>query len=167
MNAPYQPHLLRSRRASIRRHASLALLSIGAALAAATPVLGQASAPPVVMELGPVVPPPAPTPRAAERKRIISVITVQNSRDGESLISFEASDFADEGGGKTRPLASRTYSLVDEDEPKGKELRAKIVRDIRTLERDMLDYAKVIGPPKERAPLGPGQAAPGGTRPYR
>ncbi|MCK6553814.1 hypothetical protein L6Q96_04405 [Candidatus Binatia bacterium] len=147
--------------------AGVAVLALGAALFGAASAHAQAVSPPVIMELGPVVPPPAPTPHPAERKRIVSVITVQNSREGESVISFEASDFADEGDGKTRPLASRTYSLVDDEEPKGKELRAKILRDIRKLERDMLDYAKIIGPPKERAPLGPGQSSSGGQRPYR
>ena len=166
MNEPDQPHPGRAHRPRLSRRAGLPLW-IGLVLAGAAPTHGQGSSRPVIMDLGPVVPPQAPTPRPAERKRIISVITVQNSRDGESVISFEASDFADEGDGRTRPLASRTYSLVDDEEPKGRELRAKILRDIRDLERDMLDYAKIIGPPKERAPLGPGQSGPGGTRPYR
>lgn len=142
-------------------------LGIGLALAWGVPASAEVASPPVVMELGPVMPPAQPTPRPADRKRLISVITVQNSRDGESVISFEASDFADEGSGRTRPLATRTYSLVDDD-PKGRELRAKIVRDIRSLERDMLEYAKIVGPPKERAPItGGGQVSPGGARPYR
>ena len=152
-------------RRSSRRGTGLAL-GLGLVLAGAVPAMAQTSVPPVIMELGPVQPPAMPTPKPAERKRLISVITVQNSRDGESVISFEASDFADEGGGVTRPLATRTYSLVD-DEPKGKELRAKLVRDIRALERDMLDYAKIVGPPKERAPLTGQQVSPGGARPYR
>lgn len=164
MNRPHSPY---GRGVSARPAAGRAgiTLCLGLLLGNAAPGLAQQGSPPIIMELGPVVPPAAPTPRPAERKRIISVITVQNSRDGESVISFEASDFADEGGGRTRPLASRTYSLVD-DEPKGKEMRAKIVRDIRNLERDMLEYAKIIGPPKERAPLGRSGTSPGGARPY-
>jgi hypothetical protein len=123
-------------------------------------------APPVIHELGPVQHTPAPTPKHADRKRLISVITVQNAADGESVISFEATDVADEGDGKYRPLASRTYSLAD-DEKKGRDLRAKILRDIRSLENDMLAYAQVVGPPKERQPLGPAEQGPGGRQPYR
>jgi hypothetical protein len=123
-------------------------------------------APPVVLELGPVVPSPAPTPKPAERKRLVSVITVLNSADGESVISFEASDVADEGDGKFRPLASKNYSLVDE-EPKARDLRGRILRQVRSLERDMLEYVEIVGPPKERAPLGPAEISPGGQRPYR
>ena len=117
--------------------------------------------PPVIIELGPVVPTPVATPKRAERKRLITVITVQNAADGESAISFEASDVADEGEGKFRPLASRTYSLVDE-EPKAKQLRGKILKQVRDLERDMLEYVQIVGPPKERAPLEHGGQRPGG-----
>ena len=116
--------------------------------------------PPVILELGPVVPTPAATPKPAERKRLISVITVQNAADGESAVSFEASDVADEGAGKFRPLASRTYSLVDQ-EPKVRQLRSKILKQVRDLERDMLGYAQLAGPPKERAPLERGGQRPG------
>ena len=108
--------------------------------------------PPVILDLGPVVPTPAPTPKLAARKRLITTITVQNTAEGESVISFEAADVADEGAGKIRPIASKTYSLAEED-PKLKEMTAKIVRQVRELERDMLSYAETAGPPKERAPL--------------
>lgn len=143
-----------------------ALSALAVALWAASSAAGPGAPPPVVLELGPVVPSPAPTPRPADRKRIISVLTVQNSPTGESVITFEASDFTETPGGITRPLASRKYSLLDDD-PKGRELRAKILRDIRALERDLLEYVEIAGPPKERAPLGPAELGPGGTRPYR
>jgi hypothetical protein len=116
--------------------------------------------PPVMLELGPVVPTPAPTPVAASKKRLITTITVQNSAEGESVISFEATDVADQGDGKIRTLASKNYSLAEED-PKLRDLTGKIVRQIRDLERDMLSYAERAGPPKERAPIGPSESQPG------
>ena len=116
---------------------------------------------PVIEELGPVARTPAPTPKHADRKRLISVITVQNAADGESAISFEATDVADEGGGKMRTLVQQTYSLTQE-EKKGQALRAKIVNQVRALEEVMLQYVEVVGPPKERSPL---DQLPGGSRP--
>jgi len=121
---------------------------------------------PVIHELGPVVHTPAPTPKHADRKRLITVITVLNSVDKESAISFEATDVGDEGGGKSRTLAQQTYSLSD-DEKKGQALRSKILSQVRNLEQTMLEYVKVVGPPKERAPLGPAEQRPGGSRPSR
>jgi hypothetical protein len=106
---------------------------------------------------------PAPTPTAAEKKRLITTITVQNSPEGDSTVSFEATDVADEGKDKLRTLAQKTYSLAEE-KPELTALRGRIMEQIRALERDMLDYAERAGPPKERAPLGPGQS--GGARPY-
>ena len=108
--------------------------------------------PPVIIEQGPVVPTAVPTPKHATKKRLITVITVQNTAVGESVVSFEATDVADQGEGKVRTLASKSYSLANED-PKLRELTAKIMTGIRGVERDMLDYAERAGPPKERAPL--------------
>jgi hypothetical protein len=124
--------------------------------------------PPVILELGPVVPTPAPTPRAGQKKRLITTITVQNSAEGETVVSFEATDVADEGHGKIRTLASKSYSLAEEKEkPELRELRDKIMRQVRDLEREMLKFAERAGPPKERAPLGPAEMGPGGSPPYR
>jgi hypothetical protein len=109
--------------------------------------------PPVVLELGPVVPTPAPTAKHAEKKRLITTITVQNNEHGESVVSFEAADFADEGDDKISIMASKRYSLAEE-KPETKELGEKIMRQVRDLERDMLTYAEKAGPPKARAPLG-------------
>jgi hypothetical protein len=119
--------------------------------------------PPVMLDLGPVKGTPAPTPKSAEKKRLITTITVQNSPEGDSTVSFEATDVADEGKGKLRTLALKTYSLAEE-KPELTALRDRIMEQIRGLERDMLDYAERAGPPKERAPLGPGES--GGARPY-
>ena len=125
-------------------------LALGVVMAA-TPKPGP---PPVILELGPVVPTPAPTPKSAQRKRLITVLTVQNSPKGETVASFEASDIADEGKDRTHTMASKTYSLAD-DNPELTELKQRIMQQIRDLERELLKYAEKAGPPKERAPLPP------------
>ena len=135
---------------------------IGLALGLLMVSAAKVGPPPVMLDLGPVVPTPAPTPKQAEKKRLITVITVQNTAAGESVISFEATDVADEGKGKTHIIASKTYSLAEEN-PELKESRQRIVEQVRDLERDLLQYAEKAGPPKERAPIGPGQS--GSTRP--
>ena len=125
-------------------------LALGVVMAA-TPKPGP---PPVILELGPVVPTPAPTAKSAQRKRLITVLTVQNSPKGETVASFEASDLADEGKDRTHTIASKTYSLAD-DKPELNDLKQRIMHQIRDLERDLLKYAEKAGPPKERAPLPP------------
>ena len=137
---------------------------IGLALGVVMVSTAKVGPPPVILDLGPLVATPAPTPKSGERKRLITTVTVQNSPEGESIMSFEATDFVDEGQGKTHTLAAKSYSLADE-KPELKELRDQIVQELRHLERDMLEFAERAGPPKERAPLGPGGA--GGARPYR
>jgi hypothetical protein len=136
---------------------------IGLALGMVMVSTAKVGPPPVMLDLGPVKATPAPTPKAAEKKRLITTITVQNSPEGDSTVSFEATDVADEGKDKLRTLAQKTYSLAEE-KPELTALRGRIMEQIRALERDMLDYAERAGPPKERAPLGPGQS--GGARPY-
>jgi hypothetical protein len=126
-------------------------LALGVVMAS-TPKPGP---PPVILDLGPVVPTPAPTPKHAQRKRLITVITVQNKPEGESVISFEATDVADEGKDRVRTLASKTYSLAADEKPELEEMRQRILKQIRDLEREMLKYADKAGPPKERAPLPP------------
>ncbi|MFN8627695.1 MAG: hypothetical protein U0587_17175 [Candidatus Binatia bacterium] len=137
---------------------------IGLALGVVMVTAAKVGPPPVILNLGPVMPTPAPTAKVATKKRLITTITVQNSPEGESVVSFEATDVADEGQGKTRTLASKSYSLVDE-KPELKALQEQIMGHIRGLEREMLEYAAKAGPPKERPPIGPGQA--GTTQPYR
>ncbi|HVM95486.1 MAG TPA: hypothetical protein VMT89_03805 [Candidatus Acidoferrales bacterium] len=113
------------------------------------------SPPPVILDLGPVVPTPVPTAKHADKKRLITTITVQNNEEGESVVSFEAADFADEGEGNVKMIASKRYSLADEKKEVA-ELRDKILHQVRDLERDMLTFAEKAGPPKARAPLSTG-----------
>jgi len=125
---------------------------IGLALGVVMAATPKAGPPPVILDLGPVVPTPAPTVKAAERKRLITVITIQNNPNGETVGTFEATDIADEGKDKVRTLASKSYSLAD-DKPELTDMRAHIMEEIRSLEHDLLKYAEKAGPPKERAPL--------------
>jgi hypothetical protein len=112
--------------------------------------------PPVIVDLGPVVPTPNPTPKYEQKKRLITTITVQNTVEGETVVSFEATDFADQGGSKTHVIASKSYSLAEE-KSELKESREKIMLDVRALERQLLKHAELAGPPKPREPvMGPG-----------
>ncbi len=137
---------------------------VGMALTMATVTVGTRGAPPVILELGPVRPTPAPTAKPAEKKRLITTITVQNNPTGESVISFEAMDFADEGSERVGILASQRYSLAD-DKPELREMTGKIISQIRVLERELLEYVDRAGPPKERAPVG--SSSYGGSQPQR
>jgi len=143
---------------------------LGMALAIVLTTAGKISPPPVIQDLGPLTPTPAPTAKAEEKKRLITTITVQNAPDGESVVSFEATDVAAEGKNKFHTIASKSYSLAEEKPElrELRELRGRIVEQIRALERDMLDYAEKAGPPKPRAPMLPGGGGqPGSSRPYR
>ena len=135
---------------------------IGLAVGVLAAVGSKLSPPPVVLDLGPMTPTPAPTPKEAEKRRLITTITVQNSPGGETVVSFEATDVADEGKGKTHTIASKSYSLAEE-KPELKQARERIVTQIRELEREMLAYVEKAGPPKPRVPSGPGGG--GGSRP--
>ena len=120
---------------------------------------------PVILNLGPVVPTPMPSPKREEHIRLISSFTLGNKPDGESVITFEAGDFGLTGLGeeaKYRTIASELYSLVD-PKPEARQLRDEIMRKIRDLESDLLRFVEVTGPPRVREPL----TAPGGAvRPY-
>jgi hypothetical protein len=119
---------------------------------------------PVIQNLGPVVPTPAPSPKSEQHIRLISSFTLGNKPDGESVISFEAADYGISGGGeetKYRTIASEQYSLVD-PKPNARILRDEIMRKIRDLESDLLRFVEVTGPPRVREPL----TAPGAARPY-
>jgi len=137
------------RRSVMRGALVVVVLLAGFGVAFAGP---KSEPPPVILDLGPLKPTPAPTPEAATRRRLITSITVQNSPSGETIVSFEATDVADEGNDKVRTIAAERYSLADE-KPKLKPLSKGILRQIRVLEKEMLEYAEVAGPPKERAPL--------------
>lgn len=113
---------------------------------------------PVIENLGPVVPTPMPSPKREEHIRLISSFTLGNKPDGESTISFEATDFgrSDKGDDtKYRTIATEQYSLV-EPKPAAKELRDQIMVKIRDLESDLLKYVEVTGPPHPREPLSSG-----------
>lgn len=117
--------------------------------------------PPVVLELGPLEPTPAPTPVHAEKKRLITTLTLQNSPKGDTVVTFEATDVVEEEDGKLRTFASKQYSLVEaEEKPELKPLARKILEQIRLLENDLLEFVDKAGAPKPRAPVG------GGQRPY-
>lgn len=108
--------------------------------------------PPVVQHLGPYVPTPGPTPEIKDRIRLITTFTVQNKPGRPSVISFEATDFGRAPKGKEyeyRTLASEVYGLA---EPKKdvKALADQITFKIRDLEKDLLEYVEIVGPPRER-----------------
>lgn len=109
-----------------------------------------AGPPPVIENLGRVNPTPQPTEKSYDRQRLISSLTVQNGPEGETIITFEASDFARGTDGKFRPLASRRYSLSEVKE-KHQALRDDAVRDLRKLEAAILRYVDAVGGPREPA----------------
>ena len=120
---------------------------------------------PVIEQLGPVVPTPMPSPKHEEHIRLISSFTLGNKPDGESVITFEATDFGKSHSGeeeKYRIIASEQYSLL-EPKPAARELRDQIMLKIRDLESDMLRYVELTGPPRTREPL---NSQSGGGRPY-
>ena len=139
-------------RMTARTAITWAFLAVCAPIA---PVSAQSG--PVILDLGPVEPTPAPTPRDADKLRLVSTVTVQNNAEGESVISFEVQDVADEGDERIRPIAFKTYSLaaegIREAPPEARPLGRRIVEMIRDIEREMLEYAEIAGPPKERKPL--------------
>lgn len=138
------------------------LLAIAAGFLAGVAVAKQPG--PVIQNLGPVVPTPAPSPKSEEHIRMISSFTLGNKPDGESVISFEAADYGISGSGedtKYRTIASEQYSLVD-PKPNARALRDEIMRKIRDLESDLLRFVEVTGPPRVREPIN----APGAARPY-
>lgn len=140
---------------------------IAAAIAAAF-VAGVAIAQkpgPVIQELGPVVPTPQPSPKAERHIRLITSITIGNQPDGDSVISFEAADFGISGKGdetKYRSIASEQYTLID-PKPEVRQLRDEILGRIRELERDMLRFVEISGPPRIRDPIQ--SLGAGSTRP--
>ncbi len=128
--------------------------------------LAQKKYPPAMHTFGALVVTPAPSPERQDKIRLITSITIQNRPDGDSTIAFEATDFAKAEKREHRILATEVYSLV-EPKPELQPLADKIMRDIRALEAEMLDYVKEAGPPRERrtileqgAPQRPGTGAP-------
>jgi hypothetical protein len=138
-------------------------LAVTAAFLAGVAVAKQPG--PVIQNLGPVVPTPMPSPKHEEHIRLISSFTLNNKPDGQSTISFEATDFGTSGSGddtKYRTIATEQYTLI-EPKPAARELRDEIMRKVRNLESDLLQYVEIAGPPRVREPL---TSPSGGGRPY-
>ena len=120
---------------------------------------------PVIQELGPVMPTPQPSPKVERHIRLISSLTLGNQPDGDSVISFEATDFGVSGSGdetKYRTIATEQYTLI-EPKPEARELRDEILRKLRDLESDMLRFVDIAGPPRVRdtvQTLGAGASRP-------
>lgn len=106
--------------------------------------------PPARRHLGPVLPTPVPSPEVRERIRMIASFTLQNRPDGDSIITFEATDYGKTPKGDYRILASEQYSLV-EPKKKAKPMADEIMRDVRRLEERLLEFVELAGPPRERA----------------
>ena len=107
--------------------------------------------PPVIQHLGPLMPTPVPSPKAEEKIRLISSLTVQNEPDGDSVISFEATDYG-AAGDDYRIIASELYTLI-EPKPAARALRDQIMRKLRDLESDLLEFVEITGPPRARDPV--------------
>jgi hypothetical protein len=112
--------------------------------------------PPVIRNLGPYAPTPAPSPGAADKIRLVTSLTLRNSPEGPSVTAFEVTDMSrsnDKAKTTThRIIATEIYSLAQ-----GKKelapLRDEIMHKIRDLEVDLLEFAQRVGPPKERSKL--------------
>jgi hypothetical protein len=118
---------------------------------------------PVILRLGDVVPTPAPSPTMEERVRIIESLTMLNTPEGESTVTFRAADYGETETGTHRTIAIEQYSLV-EPKPEAKELRDEIVRKLRDLERDLLKFVEITGPPRAPEAI---QDSLGSQQPYR
>jgi len=134
--------------------ATLGAVALVAALMAGVAMAKQPG--PVIQELGPVVPTPQPSPKAEQHIRMVTSFTLGNKPTGESVISFEATDFGVSGvivdETRYRTIATEQYSLA-EPKPQVKELRDQIMLKIRDLERDMLKFVDLTGPPRVRDPI--------------
>jgi hypothetical protein len=121
---------------------------------------------PVVRELGPMQPTPAPSPKSEARIRLITSLTIQNKPDGDSVITFEATDFAREEmktANKYRIVATEFYSLVEPKKKEAVERAEEIMLKIRDLEEELLQFVEIVGPPRGRQPITEQQQGP---RPY-
>ncbi|MCX8071193.1 MAG: hypothetical protein N3C12_01895 [Candidatus Binatia bacterium] len=146
----------------MQRKLLLAIGWLSGVVVVATAVAGtRLGPPPVVWNLGPFEPTPAPTPAPAQKKRLITTLTLQNSAAGDTVVTFEATEVAEDKDGKVRTLASKQYSLAEaEEKPELRPLALKILEQLRALEGDLLEFVEKSGPPKPRAPI-----SGGGTRP--
>jgi hypothetical protein len=135
-------------------HRSILVLAGVLAFVATAALAADVEPPPIILDLGPLKPTPAPTPKRADKKRLITTVTVKNSPDGDTVVSFEATDVADEGDKRFRTLASKNYAIAEAEEKVDLRPRAdRILRLVRDLEREMLDFVEQSGPPIERPPI--------------
>lgn len=104
---------------------------------------------PVLKDLGPVHPTPVPTEKAYQKKRLITSITVQNSPEGETVITFEASDVGLMKDGHYKTIAAERYSLGEVKKAHIAQ-RDEAIRAVRQLEEALLKYVQAVGGPRER-----------------
>jgi len=131
-----------------------------AALAFLAPLnLYAGDAPPVLQDLGNVRPTPVPTEKSYDKKRLITSLTVQNSPEGETIITFEASDVGRLPDGKFKQIASQRYSLT-EVKPKNQQLRSEVIVELRRLEEAILRYVDAVGGPRDRSQVKSGSERP-------
>ena len=97
-------------------------------------------------------PTPVPTEKGFQKKRVITSLTGPKSPEGETIITFEASDVGRFADGKYKPIASQRYSLT-EVANKNKNLKEQAIIDLRKLEEAILKYVDAVGGPKERSQL--------------
>ena len=116
-------------------------------------VVADAGPPPVIHDLGQVNPTPVPTEKTYRKMRLITSLTVQNSPEGETVVTFEASDVAKNKDGKFRNLASQRYSLGEVKKQHAAQ-RDVIITDLRTLEEAILKYVEAVGGPRDRPDKG-------------
>src|SRR5262249_7240333 len=123
-------------------------VALVAGLALGWVVADASSPPPVLKDLGQVNPTPVPTEKDYREKRLITSLTLQNSPQGETVLTFEASDVGQARDGKFRPIASQRYSLGDVKAGQVAQ-RQLILRNLRGLEEALLGYVQMVGGPRE------------------
>lgn len=129
---------------------------VGGSLVVAVAVAMAKQPPPVIRNLGPYAPTPGPSPPAADKIRLVASFTLRNSPSGPSVTAFEVTDMSRSTDTKKatthRIIATEVYSLAQ-----GKKelapLRDEIMRKVRDLEVDLLEFAQRVGPPKERSKI--------------
>ena len=135
---------------------SLVGVLVGGTVVVAVAMAAEKQQPPVIRNLGPYAPTPAPSPGAADKIRLVSSFTLRNSPEGPSVTAFEVTDMTrstDKSKATTHKIiASEIYSLAQGKKELGP-LRDEIMRKVRDLEVDLLEFAQRVGPPKERAKL--------------
>lgn len=133
----------------------LLVLAIGVMILAGVALATQSAwqPPPVILDLGELAPTPAPSPQRADRIRLITSFTVQNKPEGDSIISFEATDLAQTELKDYRIIASEVYSLSELKKGDAVVTRDRILAKLRDLERDLLVYVEQVGPPRGREPV--------------